>query len=416
MRVLFLVDRVLPVGASGIAAIQMKCAKEAGHNVSLVTTSESRIDIDLQPYIDDVIYVKGLGNKLVGNLRKDLEVAVNDLVSRVDLSVYDVAVSHNFGRFGGVSALAEVNKILPLILWCHDEYPWSGYHYEFQNYNGALVRTYEPWDGGRLGNDFHLAELRRLRNAAFVSPSLWLHERIDAVTANCSGIFSVHIPNAIELDVFRRGEASYGTFVKTGRQLRVLCVGSLHDARKNIVYALRELGRGLSPAQAKNTEIILVGANPDGYVTPSLVRLDERFPKSRELLTMNEVPRHIIASIHLAGWVNSQGAMATLYRDTGFVLHLSQAENYPTVCLEARASGVRVIASDAGGTKETLGTGDILIPLPLTDGAVMRSIQRLVSSYGDPPIIDAVEKSTDLPVSQMWDRIDGLIRSISSAA
>lgn len=425
MRILFLIDRVLPVGASGIAALQIKSASEAGHNVTLLTTYESRIDSELKACLDDVIWVDGLGNARVDDLATELERALKSLNRQVDFGSYDVVISHNFGRFGGVRALEAAARSTPLIVWCHDDYPWAGYHYEFQNYSGELVRTYEPWDAGRMGAAKHLEVLSSLRRAIFVSPSRWLHDRVAAATAQCSGILPMHIPNGIDLDEFSTGE-NFLPFEKEGSQLRILFIGTIDDPRKNIIVGLKELGKALSPQQAAMCEIIHVGANPDRYQKPKLLRATS-FKATSSFLRAQGVPGHIVSALRLAGLVNSQRAIATLVRGAEIVVHLSQAENYPTVCLEARAAGARVIASDAGGTSETLGSEDFLVPLPLEEGAVSSIMAELIESYGD-PVIDipnvtglydprAVAAAPSvLSVDEMWSRLERIISAAIPAS
>lgn len=427
MRILFLIDRVLPVGASGIAALQIQKASEAGHHVALLTTYESRIDSELKSHLDDVFWVSGMGNARVDDLKAEIEHVIQCLSHQIDFASYDVVVSHNFGRFGGVPVLELVSRSTPLVVWCHDDYPWAGYHYEFQNYSGELLRTYEPWDAGRIGATKHLEGLSNLRRAIFVSPSRWLQNRVAATTAQCKGIVSIHMPNGIDLNEFSFG-TSFLPFEKDGSQLRVLFIGTIDDPRKNIVYGLKELGKALSPQQAAMCEIIHVGANPDGYKTPKLLQATA-LKKTSAFLRAKGVPNHIISTLTMAGLVNSQRAIATLMRGAEIVVHLSQAENYPTVCLEARAAGARVIASDAGGTSETLGPGDFLVPLPLEEGSVSPILAELIEGHGDPafgfPAIlkNAVPNVADvaasapsvISVDAMWSQLERIVSAVDPA-
>ena len=424
MRILFLIDRVLPVGASGIAVLQVKKASDAGHHTTLLTTFESRLDSTLQACLDDVIFVAGMGNSKVHNLEAELENVVRDLAHRVDFGSYDIVISHNFGRFGGPRILKLACQQSPLILWCHDEYPWAGYHYEFQNHAGELIRTFEPWDEGRIGAAAHLSELADLRQAIFVSPSLWLHQRVAAVVASCKGIVPVHMPNGIDLEEFSSG-STFAPFEKTGSGLRILLIGTLGDARKNIIYGLKELGEALSPQQAAMCEIVHVGGNPDRYKTPELIRATA-LRETSAFLRNNGVPGHIVSALYSAGLVNSQHAIATLMRGAEIVIHLSQAENFPTVCLEARAAGASVVASDAGGTRETLGPDDFLVPLPLEEGAIAPILSQLIESHGDPvlnipaiPEISLPVGNTTVPpvtsVNRMWAQLEELVSAATGA-
>lgn len=59
---------------------------------------------------------------------------------------------------------------------------------------------------------------------------------------------------------------------------------------------------------------------------------------------------------------DSAAELAQIYSAADIFLNTTYEDNYPTVNLEARACGTRVISYDTGGCAETLGPGDILIP------------------------------------------------------
>lgn len=59
---------------------------------------------------------------------------------------------------------------------------------------------------------------------------------------------------------------------------------------------------------------------------------------------------------------NSAGELAEIYSAADVFVNPTYEENYPTVNLEARACGTRVVSYHAGGSGETLGAGDSLVP------------------------------------------------------
>ena len=59
---------------------------------------------------------------------------------------------------------------------------------------------------------------------------------------------------------------------------------------------------------------------------------------------------------------NSPKELAEIYSAADYFLNLTYEDNYPTVNLEAAACGTTIISYDTGGSRETLGEGDILVP------------------------------------------------------
>ena len=63
------------------------------------------------------------------------------------------------------------------------------------------------------------------------------------------------------------------------------------------------------------------------------------------------------------GFTNTSAAEYTSASSVADVfVNPTYEDNYPTVNLEARACGTRVVSYDAGGSPETLGEGDISVP------------------------------------------------------
>ena len=59
---------------------------------------------------------------------------------------------------------------------------------------------------------------------------------------------------------------------------------------------------------------------------------------------------------------NSAKELAEIYTAADVFVNPTYEDNYPTVNLEARACGTRVVSYDAGGSPETLGDGDLAVP------------------------------------------------------
>ena len=90
-------------------------------------------------------------------------------------------------------------------------------------------------------------------------------------------------------------------------------------------------------------------------------RLDDRFKIVLVGLTkeqLEQLPKEIMGMQR----TNSAQELAQLYTTADMLVNPTYEDNYPTVNLEARACGTRVITYDTGGCAETLGEKDILIP------------------------------------------------------
>jgi glycosyltransferase involved in cell wall biosynthesis len=63
------------------------------------------------------------------------------------------------------------------------------------------------------------------------------------------------------------------------------------------------------------------------------------------------------------GWLDQQDEQfKRLFRESSIFVFPSEAENFPTVLLEAMAAGVAVITSDAGGCPEVVGDAGLIFP------------------------------------------------------
>jgi glycosyltransferase involved in cell wall biosynthesis len=80
------------------------------------------------------------------------------------------------------------------------------------------------------------------------------------------------------------------------------------------------------------------------------------------LVGTNEQDRaQLPASILALPRTNSARELAELYTAADVFLNPTYEDNYPTVNLEARACGTRVVTYQTGGSPETLGDGDIAV-------------------------------------------------------
>jgi len=80
------------------------------------------------------------------------------------------------------------------------------------------------------------------------------------------------------------------------------------------------------------------------------------------------------------GWLDrADRRFVELYESSSIFVFTSEAENFPTVLLEAMAAGSAIITSTAGGCPEVVGDAALLVP-PRDTGAIQEQLSKLVGS------------------------------------
>lgn len=86
------------------------------------------------------------------------------------------------------------------------------------------------------------------------------------------------------------------------------------------------------------------------------------------------------APIKFWGWLDkSDPRFYKLFKTGSIFIFPSEAENFPSVLLEAMAAGMAIISSTAGGCPEIVGRAGLLVPPRDPDG-IRNSLRRLISS------------------------------------
>jgi glycosyltransferase involved in cell wall biosynthesis len=97
-------------------------------------------------------------------------------------------------------------------------------------------------------------------------------------------------------------------------------------------------------------------------------------PELRRLAEGARIP------IRFWGWLDKgDPRFQTLFREGAIFVFPSEAENFPSVLLEALAAGMAIISSDAGGSPEVVGDAGVLVK-PRDTGAIRDSVLRLTQS------------------------------------
>lgn len=161
-----------------------------------------------------------------------------------------------------------------------------------------------------------------VRNMELITPSKWLADLTRQSFLREYPVSVVH--NTVDKSVFRRTDSDFKQKCGIDDKIMVLGVASTWDERKGYRDFL-ELRGFLSSAYV----IVIVGVTP----------------KQRSSL-----PVGIIG----VECTNSAKELASIYSAADWFFNPTREDNYPTVNLEARACGCRVVTYDTGGAAETI--------------------------------------------------------------
>lgn len=176
-----------------------------------------------------------------------------------------------------------------------------------------------------------------------ITPSKWLAE---LVKQSILGEYPVQVVyNSIDTQVFKPTPSDFRE--KHGLQDRVMLLGvaGVWEPRKG----LRDFVK-LAKQLPDRYKIVLIGVAPD---------------------QAKELPENILALPRTASALE----LAQVYTAADVFVNPTYEDNLPTVNLEARACGTRIVCYDTGGCAETLGSEDILIPKGDVDGLIQAITQ-----------------------------------------
>ena len=166
-------------------------------------------------------------------------------------------------------------------------------------------------------------------NLTLITPSQWLADLLQESYLREYPVEVVY--NTINTEVFKPSPSNFRE--KHGLQDKKILLGvaSIWEERKG----LRDFVKlsDMLPAQYK---ILLVGVTAQQE---------------------KALPQNILALPR----TNSPRELAEIYTAADLFVNPTYEDNYPTVNLEARACGTRIVCYDTGGCRETLGPGDTLV-------------------------------------------------------
>lgn len=180
-------------------------------------------------------------------------------------------------------------------------------------------------------------------NLTLITPSRWL---ADLTRESFLREYPVEVVyNTINTNVFQPTVSDFRQKHGLEDKKIVLGVASVWEARKG----LRDFVK-LSQMLDDSWKIVLVGTNEQDRA---------------------QLPDSILALPR----TNSPKELAEVYSAADVFVNPTYEDNYPTVNLEARACGTRVVSYDAGGSPETLGDGDISVPKGNVDALLVAVCQ-----------------------------------------
>lgn len=169
-----------------------------------------------------------------------------------------------------------------------------------------------------------------LRDATIITPSKWL---ADLVKESYLKEYPVEVVNnVINTDIFKPTPSNFRAKHHLENKKILLGVASIWEPRKGMQDFVT-----LAQQLDDSYKIVLVGLTQE---------------------QIGKLPENILGITR----TNSAKELAEIYTAADLFVNPTYEENYPTVNLEARACGTKIISYDTGGCRETINRSDILIP------------------------------------------------------
>jgi glycosyltransferase involved in cell wall biosynthesis len=235
------------------------------------------------------------------------------------------------------------------------------------NYRGGGAGAFLDRSRRRVG-----VSLRRAEGVIVASPFL------QEIFAR-HGFPSRIVPNGVDVERFAPGPAG----VRRGPGPHLVVTRSLEPIYR-LDVALRALGRVRTALPAARMSI--AGAGPER-------------PRLEALAATLGVDDAVV----FTGPIDGE-RVVELYRSADVALNPSDVDNMPTSVLEALASGVPVVSTDAGGVRHLVRHEDSALLVPVGDDERMAAA--IVRLAGDPLLRDRlVASGRKIAEQQAWPRV-----------
>jgi glycosyltransferase involved in cell wall biosynthesis len=334
MNILVLNYEYPPVGGGGATVTAQLCGRLAslGHGVDVITMhygrlpreeTEGGVRIIRTPALrrrPDLCRIPEMATYLLGALGPALE--------QTRRRTYDVIHAHFIIPTSPLARVLRRKTGIPYVLTCH----------------GSDVPGYNP-DRFQLIHKLLMPAWRRLTRSAdlLVSPSGSLKRLIEQ---QCPEAQVRVIPNGFDLSLFEAGRPRTKSILLCSRLL----------PRKGFQYFLQAV-QDLD----LDWQIHIVGDGP--YLEP-----------------LRKLAAACKPSVEFHGWLERDDPkLRMLYETSSIFVFPSEAENFPTVLLEAMAAGSAILTSTAGGCPEVVGETALLAE-PKNPQAIREQLLRLIES------------------------------------
>lgn len=368
MRILVISDLVRPNGAGVMALLGADILTEAGHEVVVLAGAmDASLERELQQRHLAVESFTHDERSLDGSVTPSDHIAFLRAFRRWfdrQLATWgaDLAYVHNCGRVLDQLDLADLSRILPVVHTMHDEWFYTDAHYTYvPSPDSPVVRTFEP---GRSEDVLehrydHLFEVpRRVGRFTAIAPSDWLAQRARRVFPSLD---IQHLPNAVDTALFDlqdRDSSRRVLGLPLDRTL-VLFVGSPTQSRKG--FDLFEQAMRTISTTSDEPVRVVAGGSASMVSEPFSASIGAG-PIADNLAEPVTSP---VGALGIAGDALvvaglDRTFMPALYGAADVLVHPSVIDNLPTVPIEAGLCGTRCLASNVGGTSETIAdTGDL---------------------------------------------------------
>lgn len=363
MRTIVICDFLRPNGAGLMAINQAKCLSSFSQTKILslaapgASVRDSLGNLDSSSYtFNEAFFDFPLSSRSTSRVLVD---AFDWLLREIRDFGPDFLFLHNVGRFISHDQLAFLTRLWPTIFTMHDEWLYSDSHYQL-NVDGEIEYSFEPHsERNPLIHDY-LSLLNfptQVDSFLAIAPSMWIRERLRQTWPS---IRSIHLPNPIDLSEFKpvdRQVARERLGLSSSAQI-VGFVGSPSNKRKNF----RLVSRALASDQLKDVLIAVLAPGPGfrGFVASDFVvpggQLDRKLPAPNAgTWQLGKIRSNVLITGDLP-----RREAKYFYNAVDLIVHPSFGENFPTVPLESNLCGVQCLASNVGGTSETVNSKEDL--------------------------------------------------------
>jgi glycosyltransferase involved in cell wall biosynthesis len=333
LKVLVLNHEFPPVGG-GAAPVSFQICKQlirVGHYVDVVTMhfkdlprfeTVGGVNIYRTAAIRkkaDVCYTHELATYLPGALAKTLKLAKKNK--------YDIIHCHFIVPGGPLAWLVSKRTGIPFIITCH----------------GTDVPGHNPERFGFVHKVVSPGWRFLVKASPLITSSSEFLKAL--ILQNCPQAHVQVIPNGIELDRFAPAEKT-----------KSILMCSRIFKFKGFQYAIEAI-----KDMKLDWQVNVIGDGP--YLN-----------ELKNLAEDSQTP------IHFLGWLDkSDPEFRELFSKSSVFIFPSEAENFPTVLLEALSAGMAIITSSAGGCAEVVGEAGLLVP-PGDVRAIKDNLKKLIDS------------------------------------